>query len=282
LLLLLIPLFFLMSSSSPSPTPRPPYHPPIGPVKSCTVYGDPHVLTFDGAHEDYYTAGEYWIVRSSTVKIQGSYGALPMTNGLSVTKAIGIGGMFLKGHKLIVESLDKGSYFCTYDGRPVLTTFPMNWQSDDGLVSIKYNSYGGTIQYGRAGKQMHVVHISLPRGVRIQVNLWNEPNEGAYMNIKITMPSQPNQDGHCGNFNGNPADDARTQVRARVGRTGVPPGELLFPWPKTPVNPSNRPDMNDCPRGKLKIAKDNCRAREGRFFPSPGCLIDECFAGVAM
>jgi hypothetical protein len=279
LLLLLIPLFFLMSSSTPPPPEPPVPPPPIGPVKSCTVYGDPHVMTFDGSHEDYYTAGEYWIVRSTTVKIQGSYGPLPMTNGLAVTKGIAIGGIFLKGHKLIVESLDKGSSFCTYDGRPVLPTFPMNWKSDDGLVHISYNGVGGTIQYGRAGKQMHVLHISLPLGVSIQVNQWNEPSEGAYMNIKITMPSQPNQDGHCGNFNGNPADDARIQVRARVGRTGVPAGEIMFPWPKTPVNPTNRPDINDCPKGTLHTAKDKCRIKEGKFFPSKSCMVDECFAG---
>merc|ERR1712232_1451532 len=118
LLLLLIPLFFLMSSSTPPPRPHPPIPPPpIGPQKSCTVYGDPHVITFDGSHQDYYTCGEFWIVRSSTVKIQGSYGALPMTNGLAVTKAIAIGGPFLRGHKLIVQSLDKGPNFVTYDGQ---------------------------------------------------------------------------------------------------------------------------------------------------------------------
>merc|ERR1719262_1150314 len=179
-----------------------------------------------------------------------------MTNGLGVTKAIAIGGPFLKGHKLIVRTVDTGAAFVTYDGHAVLSGFPSSFKSNDGLVSIQYNSEGGIIQYGRGGKQKHVLHISLPLGITIQVNEWNEASEGPYMNIKIMMSPQPNQDGHCGNFNGNQADDARTQVRARVGKTGVPADQIMFPWPKTPVNPGNRPDMNDCPQGTLKRAKE--------------------------
>jgi hypothetical protein len=247
------------------------------------VYGDPHIITFDGSHEDYYTPGEYWIVKSQTVFIQGAYGALPMTNGLGVTKAIAIGGPFLKGHKLVVRTLDVGASMVTYDGQPVVMAFPSNFKSKDGLVNIQYNTAGGIIQYGRSGKQKHVLHITLPLGVSLQVNQWNEASEGPYMNVKLVMPAQPGQDGHCGNFNGNPGDDARVQVRSRVGKTGVPAGpDFLFPWGKTPINPAHRPDMNDCPQGTLKKAKDVCRKKEGTFFPTPACLTDICFGGGVM
>jgi len=277
LLLLIIPIFFFSSSSTPTPPPVHPTPPPH--LGTCLVYGDPHVTTFDQSHEDYYTPGEYWIIRSTTVKMQGSYGALPMTNGLAVLKAFVVGGPFLHGHKLLVQSLDKGGAFVTYDGRPVLPGFPMSWRSPDGLVSIRYDANGGTIQYGRGGKQMHVLHISLPNHMQIQVNEWNEPKEGAYMNIKITMAPQPQQDGHCGNFNGNPADDNRVQVRARVGRTGVAAELIMFPWPKTPVNPGGRPDMNDCPQGTMDKARTLCRTKESTFFPSSSCMVDVCFSG---
>merc|ERR1712008_643523 len=60
------------------------------------------------------------------------------------------------------------------------------------------------------------------------VNRWMEPAEGDYMNVKINMHKQPDQDGHCGNFNGVPTDDDRIQVRARVGKTGVEPAQMLF------------------------------------------------------
>merc|ERR1719343_1009795 len=285
--LLLLPLLLLLLIPS-NPTTQPPIltttgAPPEGPKGYCTVYGDPHVVTFDGSHEDYYTPGEYWIVKSQTVFIQGSYGALPMTNGLGVVKAIAIGGPFLKGHKLLIRTLDLGPNMCTYDGHPVLTGFPSTFKSNDGLVDIQYNGQGGIIQYGRGGKAMHVLHITLPLGITLQINQWNQPGEGPYMNVKIYMPMQPGQDGHCGNGNGNVADDKRTAVRARVGKTGVPSGpDFLFPWGKTPINPGNRPDMNDCPPGTMKKAEDICKKKEKTFFPSPACLIDICFGGGIM
>jgi len=283
--LLLLPLLLLLIPSNPTTSAilTTTGGPPVGPKGYCTVYGDPHVITFDGSHEDYYTPGEYWIVKSTTVFIQGQYGALPMTNGLGVVKAIAIGGPFLDGKVLLVRTMEAGTNMVTYDGQPVATGFPSSYHSPDGKVNIEYNGNGGIIQYGRSGKAMHVLHISLPLGVTLQINQWNEAGEGAYMNVKIGMSSQPNQDGHCGNFNGNVADDDRVQVRSRVGKTGVPAGpDFLFPWGKTPINPGNRPDMNDCPPGTSKNAKEVCRKKEKTFFPSPACLVDVCFGGGIM
>merc|ERR1719463_167633 len=108
-------------------------------------------------------------------------------------------------------------------------------------MDLTTDGSGEMMQSSRAGKTMHVVHAKLPLGVNLDINRWNEPGEGDYINVKITMPKQPDQDGHCGNFNGNPADDTRPMIRSRIGTTGVPAGELLFPEPKTPVAPANRP-----------------------------------------
>merc|ERR550514_2587819 len=70
--------------------------------KSCSIFGDPHSMTFDGMHADYYTSGEFWIVKSTTVHIQGKYAPTQATNGLAVTKEVAVGGPFMKGHTLIV------------------------------------------------------------------------------------------------------------------------------------------------------------------------------------
>merc|ERR1712194_590240 len=144
---------------------------------------------------------------------------------------------------------------------------------------VTTDSSGELLQQGRGGKAMHVVHVSLPLGVELQINRWNEPGEGDYLNTKITMSAQPNQDGHCGNFNGNPADDTRPMIRSRIGTTGVPPGELLFPEPKTPVAPANRPDLNNCPPDQTEHAKTVCERKSHNGIASKECMIDVCFGG---
>jgi len=256
--------------------------PPPGPVGECTLWGDPHIRTFDHIRSDYYSPGEFWVVKSKNVWIQARYLPTKVTSGLGVTKAIAVGGPFLKGHKLFVTVRS-----ANWDAQPVLTGFPSDF-SVPGLVDMHYNNVGQLLQAGRSGKPLHIVHIKLedgsPEGILIQVNRWMEPTEGDYMNVKINMHKQPDQDGHCGNFNGVPTDDDRIQVRARVGKTGVEPAQMLF-HTKTPVMIANRPNINDCPAEKLDDAKSVCKAKKQRetgskwAIPSMDCLIDVCFGG---
>jgi len=235
------------------------------------------VDSFDHQHADYYTPGEYWLVKSQYVWIQARYLPIRATNGLGVTKVLAVGGPFLRGHKLFV-----GATWASWDGRPVLQGFPSDF-SVPGLAEMHYNGQGRVMQDDRAGKPMHVVHLRLedgsPEGLRIQVNRWTVAAEGNYINLKITMHAQPGQDGHCGNFNGLAADDDRLLVRARVGSMGVEPAELLFEK-KTPVVQGNRPMLNDCPAHLLDTAKLLCKKKEHKFIPSMACLIDVCFGGT--
>merc|ERR1712228_842467 len=136
---------------------------------------------------------------SSTVWIQGRYLPTPVTNGLSVNKEIIIGGPFLQDHKLRISALA-----ASYDGTPIITGFPDQWENENPAIKVTTDSSGELLQQGRGGKAMHVVHVSLPLGVELQINRWNEAGEGDYINTKITMSKQPGQDGHCGNFNGEP------------------------------------------------------------------------------
>jgi len=166
----------------------------------------------------------------------------------------------------------------TWNGQPILTMFPSNFRNE--LVTAAYDSNGATMQDGREGKQLHVIHLTLPLNVNVQINRWMEASEGNYINAKITMAAQPNQDGHCGNFNGNQADDDRLQIRARIGVTGVEASALIFAGAKIPVGQANRPDINNCARPKLEDAKARCKAKEHKFIPSMSCLIDVCFGGA--
>merc|ERR1712190_629638 len=169
-------------------------------------------------------------------------------------KEIGIGGPFLKGHKLVLDAKSTSLWFTGAASQNILTGFPSSFHSADPLVDIQYDSQGKLLQKGRDGKPLHILHINMPNGVNIQVNRWNEAGEGDYMNVEITMPPQPNQDGQCGTPNGNGADDDRMEVRKRLGTQGVAVGDMLFTGPKTPIAPANRPDISNCPTAMLQKA----------------------------
>merc|ERR1719221_157396 len=192
-----------IAPATPAPLPPTTTKPALLPVKSCSIFGDPHAMTFDGTRADYYTTGEFWIVKSPNVWIQGKYAPTHATNGLAVTKEIAIGGGFLQGNTLII-----GEEQASWNGEAILVTFPGEFKDPSGLVTIVYNAQGELLQPGREGKSLHVLHITLPGQVSIQVNRWNEVGEGRYINSKITMPTQPGGvDGNCGNYNGNGEDD---------------------------------------------------------------------------
>jgi hypothetical protein len=201
-----------------------------------------------------------------------------MTSGLAVTKILAVGGPILKGNKLFINPR---AAFWNRD--PILQGFPSDF-SKPGLVQMRLDDVGEVLQKGRKGLTKRIVHIKIADGTRegllIQVNRWTQPSEGDYINVKISMHARPGQDGHCGNFDGDSANDDRLQVRSRLGRTGVAQDEYFLFNEKTPVVEANRPNINDCPAVKLDEAKAYCRAKEGgKLIPSMACLVDYCFAG---
>ncbi|CAK0851341.1 unnamed protein product [Prorocentrum cordatum] len=229
------------------------------------------------SHVSFYSQGEYWLVKSQTVWIQARYMPTPITNGLSVEVAVG--GPFLDSLTGKRNVLRISALKASFNGQPIIPNFPDKWGNQDPMIGVVTDSNGDVMQPGRQGKEMHVVHVKLPDFVSLQINRWNEPGEGDYINVQITMPKQPGgQDGHCGNFNGNPADDTRPLIRSRVGTTGVAQANLLFET-KTPVVKPNRPDLNNCPTKKADHAREVCLRQSNNGMASHDCMVDVCFGG---
>merc|ERR1711976_1101396 len=149
--------------------------------------------------------GEFWVVKSPMVWLQGRFLATPFTKGLAATHAIAVGGPFMQGHTIIVGPMDNGQILI--DGQPACTSFPSTC-GIAGVATVSYNGAGKLVDSAQSHLVKHIVHIDAPLGVHLQVMRWAN-----HINVKITMrPRSGGQDGVCGNFNGNADDDTTEQI----------------------------------------------------------------------
>jgi len=227
-----------------------------------------------GGRADFYGEGIVWLGKSSQIFIQARYKATPFTKGLAATDAIAVGGPFMQGHVLIIGAMQTGHI--TWDHSPILTTFPSSFDAA-GLGKITYSSEGNLVDTAMQSFERHIVHVDLPNNLHIQVMRWSH-----HVNVRITMPAAPGgQDGHCGNFDGNSADDTTSAIAARMGN-GCAQSESLF-LTFIAYQTGKVMTLNDCPPQKQAEAKAEClRQRPGLAALAAdlnACTFDGCIAG---
>jgi len=245
----------------------------------CKLWGDPHILTFDRGLPNFYANGEFWLVKSPKVHIQGRFLGTEYTAGLSCTNKIIIGGPFLQGHMIAVGTLQSGQKDLTVDGQPVLTSFPSSFTLGT-LAELTYNGEGEIVDPNGEDRrwEKHIVHMRLPEGVYVTVYRWLN-----YIDVKIEMPPQATQDGICGNFNRDAADDQTASITERVGAL-VPSKELLFKR-RAPFKMTDQQMelIRRCPDAKLELGKKIClkSMREDQLPDEAGvltsCILDVCW-----
>merc|ERR1712107_204769 len=97
--------------------------------------------------------------------------------------AIAVGGAFLKGHVIVVGTLE--SDVLTVDGRPVLGTLNSHYKLADDAI-LTYDAEGELVDSAAGIWSKHVVHMRLPLDVHITVFRWKN-----YLDLRIRMPRQP-------------------------------------------------------------------------------------------
>jgi len=196
------------------------------------IWGDPHARGFDSQFANHsedssvvsiFSHGDFWIVKSAPIGIQGRYGSTQWTqNGQSTTRALAVSGPFLQNHTLIVEPLDG---HVTWDGTRVLQDMPSAF-AVEGLIDARFFEASAHIDAGLSQRPVTSLEIRLPLGVNLTVNRWSK-----HLDLRILMePAPGGQDGHCGNFNGDPQDDHLDQIKRRT-HVQVAQNESFFEHP---------------------------------------------------
>lgn len=260
--------------STPSPTMKPLPPPPPPQRKTCYFWGDPHLVTFDAARPSFYGDGEYWIVKSEDVKIQGRFMGTVYTYGLAATQKVVVAGNFLNGHKIEVEPMEHayGGHILV-DGQPVLTSFG-TLKVCDG-ASITYDGIGELPDKAASKWESRIVHMELPHNITFTVYRW-----GNYLDLKLEMaPLAKGQDGSCGNFNGDPSDDTTDAILSRGGR--VADKDLLFNKHAEISFTTEEATMlrTNCAAEKLVEGELACRKQmpTATTMQVNGCVFDFCF-----
>jgi len=240
---------------------------------SCTLWGDPHIFTFDHSRLVFYSEGDFWIVKSYRVKIQGRFQATDWTRkhdntDYSSMTGIVVSGSFIQNRKIEIGPMGSGQIKC--DGLEILHEFGTARCGG----TVYYNQQGQLVDSAMAFLPHRVVHMELPDRVIMQVNRW--PN---FINAKITMPQVSGQDGVCGNFNGANKHglQAGKKLHAKFGY-GVPQGELLFPNSIPLHIPAKSPSSKRCNPEKRRKAESICHtaAADAVGWSFAECLGDVC------
>lgn len=194
---------------------------------TCTVWGDAHVSVFDHAESSWAgffswflrrpsgdalfnttEEGDFWLVKSDEVHIQGRY-KVDASSNYSETrlKSIAVGGPFLQNNALVIGTAGKN---ILWNGEEVMELNDAEFQIAN-LVNASYLKATQLVQDGTQTSPGIIAEFAL--GVKLVVN---RQRDG--LGIAITMPPVAGgQDGQCGNCNGDRSDDSAQLIAGRLG-----------------------------------------------------------------
>jgi len=197
---------------------------------SCVIWGDPHVLTFDEQvrrnkqhpmkeaffrthnwKENQVTvnqAGTFYLVKSRRVNIQGRYESNRTNPNVTNLVEVAVSGEFLRGNTLKVGIEGDKIYFNEEEILKEMPSTFYKWHASERYIAAKYHKDSQMVKNGQKGPG---IDIELPEGMRMTINRWKQN-----LAVSISMcPQRGGQEGHCGNYNGNPDDDTATAMQQR-------------------------------------------------------------------
>lgn len=266
-------------------------------LANCFIWGDPHVIGFDGAEHNFLAEGNYWLFRETSsetngaIWVQGKLRATPFTNGFAATVGLAVGGPGMQGHTVHVGTMADGTEGLRCDGLPFLDEFP-NSVSCGPQVKVTFNFDGEgvdkdhQIAASNAGVPRRVVHIVFTADSRKEINIevmrWTR-----HLNARVSVGIGMQTKGACGNNDRDPRNDRLGSITGHGHQEGlVAPRDSLFRDRNFVAKQMPRRTLADCGRDRLSEATQICTKEQGenRFeasgFEQAACIFDVCFGGA--
>eukprot|EP00927_Polykrikos_kofoidii_P080816 TRINITY_DN7778_c0_g1_i1.p1 TRINITY_DN7778_c0_g1~~TRINITY_DN7778_c0_g1_i1.p1 ORF type:complete len:678 (+),score=40.96 TRINITY_DN7778_c0_g1_i1:166-2199(+) len=234
---------------------------PFAKMWKCTLAGDPHIKTFDNRRINIYDKGLFWIVKNDCSTVQAIY--VKWANGNGCIGSLAFGGNAYLGHRVKIGARQRRLIY---------------WDNK-GVRSLNHVLTAKAKLTGRTWKLFGPCRL-------ISFSTFNGAGKVQWMDMVLLLAKQVGgTDGHCGNLNGNLADDTVAAIR---GRKAFAVGACWSLFARVIVEKRfPRLKLKNCPAPRRRLVLRKCKLAIKRTTANfvalrKGCALDGCFVTLGV
>jgi hypothetical protein len=258
----------------------------------CALLGDPHLVTFDrpfGEPVDVYSTGDYRLIDSSVLQVDGRFDFTKRFPTASSCKGIALTGSIVQGGVLVAVYTGpddwQAGYKVWWNGKRILADYPSEFSDD--VLSARFTDMDPSDYHTDARHTIGGTSGTLPSfsfeftQFRMSIYMLLGPDN---VNLVIEMERlSVSLDGACGNFNCDESDDSVGKLNQRGFGMALSAEQSVFSMVqecgKVSVVQASIPDdlLQTCDQGLLEQGRAACGKHLTKG-EQTACLKDVCEA----